>query len=78
MCQSKCFSRCPHVEGKSNIMKERLNKDELAMFTASNGWLEKFKQSGRLRKTRSNGKANDIPKMTIQSWIERLSEVTSD
>ena len=44
MCQHKCFSRCPHVKGKSNIMKERLNKDELAMFTASNGWLEKFKQ----------------------------------
>ena len=26
------------------ILKERLNKVELATFTASNGWLEKFKQ----------------------------------
>ena len=78
MCQRKCPPRCPHVEGKSNIMKERLNKDELAMFTELNGWLEKLKQRDRLCKTRINGKANDIPKVTIQSWIERLSELTSD
>ena len=55
------------------LIKERLNKDELALFTASDGWLEKFKQAYGLREVRITGEADDIPKMTIQSWIERLS-----
>ena len=40
MCQRKCVSRWPHVEGRSNVNKEKLNKGELVMFTASNGWLK--------------------------------------
>ena len=77
MCQRKCVSRWPHAEGRSNVNKKRLNKDELATFTASNGWLEMFKQTYGLRETRIIGEANDIPKMTIQSWIERLPELAS-
>ena len=55
------------------LIKERLNKDELASFTGSDGWLEKFKQTYRLREARITGEEDDIPKMTIQSWIERVS-----
>ena len=32
------------LKDEAMLIKERLNKDELATFTASNGWLEKFKQ----------------------------------
>ena len=49
------------------LIKKRLNKDELATFTASNGWLEKFKQTYGLCETIITGKRNDIRKMTIQS-----------
>ena len=59
------------------ILKERLNKVELATFTASNGWLEKFKQTHGLRETRFTGEVDDIPKMTMQSWIELPPELTS-
>ena len=59
------------------ITKERSNKDELAILTASNGWLEKLKQTHGLRETRITGEADDIPKMTIQSWIEHLPKLTS-
>ena len=74
MCQRKCVSRCPHIEAM--LIKERLNKDELATFTASNGWLEKFKQTYGLRETRITGEADDMQKMIIQSWIESLPELT--
>ena len=77
MSQRKFVSRWPHVKKEAMLIKERLNRDELATFTASNGWLEKFKQIYGLRGTRITGEADNIPEMTIQSWIERLSELTS-
>ena len=77
MCQRKCVSKCPHVEGRSNVNKERLTKYELATFTASDDWLEKFKQTYGLCETRITGEADNIPKMTIQLWLERLPELTS-
>ena len=78
----KCASANMFPDGRmlkdeAMLIKERLNKDELATLTASNGWLEKFKQTYGLRETMITGEADDIPKMTIQSWIERLSVLTS-
>ena len=55
-----------------------MNRDELAAFTASNGWLEKFKQTYGLHETRITGEADDIPRMTIQSWIDCLPELTAE
>ena len=59
------------------LIKGRLNKGELTTFTASNGWLEKFKKTYGVRDTRITGEADDITQMAIQSWIERLPELTS-
>ena len=66
------------LKEEAMLIKARLNRDELAAFTASNGWLEKFKQTYGLRETRITGEADDIPRMTIQSWIERLPELTAE
>ena len=71
------FPDGPMLKEEAMLIKERLNKDELATFTASNGWLEKFKQTYGLRETRITGEVDDILKMTFQSWIERLPELTS-
>ena len=71
------FPNVPMLKEEAMLIKERLNKDELDEFTASNGWLETFKQTYGLRETRITGEVDDIPKMTIQSWIERLPELTS-
>ena len=65
------------LKEEAMLTKKILNKDELATFTASNCWLEECKLTYGLRKTRITGKVDDIPKMTIQSWIERLTELTS-
>ena len=47
------------------------------MFTPSNGWFEKFKQTYRLRKTRITSEVDNIQKMSIQLWTEHLPELTS-
>ena len=60
------------LKEEAMLIKERLNKDDLATFIASNGWLEKFKQTYGLCETRITGEADDIPRMTIQSWVESL------
>ena len=59
------FPDGPMLKKEAMLVKERLNKDKLATFTASNGWLEKFKQTYGLRETSITGEADDIPKMTI-------------
>ena len=41
---TKTFPDGPTLKDEAMLIKERLNKDELATFTASNGWLEKFKK----------------------------------
>ena len=63
------------LQEEAMLIKERLNNDDLATFTASNGWLEKFKITYGLRETRIAGEADDVPRSTIQSWIERLPEL---
>ena len=59
------------------LITEKLNKDKLATFTASNTQLEKFKQTCALCETRITGEVNSTPKMASQSWIEKVSELTS-
>ena len=53
------FPDGPMLKEEAMLIKERLNKDELATFTASNGWLKKFKQTNRLCETRITGEADD-------------------
>ena len=65
------------LQEEAMLIKERINEDELAIFTASNGWLERFNVTYGLRETRITGEADDEPRATIQSSIERLSELTS-
>ena len=72
------FPDGPMLKEEAMLIKARLNRDELAAFTASNGWLEKFKQTYGLRETRITGEVDDIPRMIIQSWIERLPELTAE
>ena len=53
------FPDGPMLKEEAMLIKERLNKDELATFTASNGWSEKFKQTHGLRETRFTGEPDD-------------------
>ena len=59
------------------LIKERLNKDDLSSFTTLNSWLEKFKLVQEICERRIIDKVDNIPQMTIQSWIERLSKLAT-
>ena len=77
MCQRKCVSRWPMLKEEAMLIRERLNKDELGTSTASNGWFKIFKQTYGLRETRITGEVDDIPKMTIQTWLNICQNFSS-
>ena len=58
--------------------KRRLDKEEFAGFTASNGWLDSWKQTYGAREKRLRGEADEVSKTTIQAWIERLPDLCQD
>ena len=47
------------LKGEAMLIKERLNKDELATSTTSNDWLKIFKQTYGLRETRITGEVDE-------------------
>ena len=68
----KCWKKKPWK------LNKHLNNDEFLTFTASNGWLEKWKISYGTREKRVNGEAGEVSRETVNAWMERLWEVTKD
>ena len=52
-------------------IKKHLNNDEFLTFTASNGWLEKWKISYDIREKRVNGEAGEVSGETVNAWMLR-------
>ena len=57
-------------------IKKCLDKVEFKNFTASNGWLEKWKISYGVRERKVNGDAGKVDEYTVSAWMERLVELT--
>ena len=49
--------------------KESLKDTSLNSFTASNGWLEKWKAAYGIGEKRITGEADDVSIPTVKSWI---------
>ena len=47
-------------------------------FTASNGWLEKWKQTYGVTQKRLCREADEVYTTTVQAWIEQLPELCHD
>ena len=45
-------------------------------FAASNGWLESFKKQHNLHHMTIAGEDGDVKDETIESWSERVTEIT--
>ena len=56
-------------------IKKCLEKVEFKNFTASNGWLEKWKISYGVRERKVNGEAGEVTESTVSAWMERLVEL---
>ena len=68
----KCASATICVDGSllredAMEIKEKVNKEELNDFNATNGWLESWKKLC--------GEGNEVSTQTVKAWIERLPEL---
>ena len=77
-CQANIYPDGQMLKEKSFEIKKHLNNDEFLTFTASNGWLERWKISYSIREKRVNGEAGEVSRETVNAWMERLWEVTKD
>ena len=65
----------PLLQEEAMEIKRRLDKEEFTGFTASNGWLDSWKQTYGMREKPLCGEADEVSTTTIQAWIERLPEL---
>ena len=81
----ECFKKCcaANIYPDRLMLKEEameikmgLDKVEIKNFTASNGWLEKWKISCGVRERKVNSEAGEVAECTVSIWMERLVELT--
>ena len=81
--EGKCTSANVYPNGlllqeEAMEIKRRLGKEEFAGFTASNGWLDNWKQTYGKREKRLCGETDEVSTTTTQAWIERLPDLYQD
>ena len=63
----------PMIQKEAKLIAAKLGNSE---FKASNGWLESFKRRHNLKQFSVSGEAADISEETVQSWYERIKNIT--
>ncbi|XP_048576222.1 tigger transposable element-derived protein 4-like [Nematostella vectensis] len=63
----------PMLQEEALIIAEKLGVDG---FTASNGWLQCFKEHYNLQRMATAGEDGDVSSETLESWNERVREIT--
>ena len=56
------------------LIKEQQAKLDLEGFNALNGWLESFKKAHGICKYWISGEGENVPLVTVKSWLERLPD----
>ena len=77
-CAANIYPDGPMLKEEAMEIKKCLDKVEFKNFTASNGWLEKWKISYDVRERKVNGEAGEVAEYTVSAWMERLVELTRD
>ena len=77
-CEANIYPDGQMLKEEALEIKKHLNNDEFLTFTASNGWLGKWKISYGIREKRANGEAGEVSGETVNAWMERLWELTKD
>lgn len=54
------------------------DKMEIKGFSASNGWLQSFKKKHNLQRMNTAGEDGDVNEKVLESWNERISEITRE
>ena len=77
-CEANIYPDGQMLKEEALEIKKHLNNDEFLTFTASYGWLGKWKISYGIREKRANGEAGEVSGETVNAWMERLWELTKD
>ena len=75
-CAANIYPDGPMLKEEAMEIKKCLDKVEFKNFTASNGWLEKWKISYGVRERKVNSQASEMTEYTVSAWMERLVELT--
>ena len=62
------------LQGEALIISERLGENSMG-FTASNGWLSKWKKRYNISEMKVAGEEGDVSQETLSSWDERSCEL---
>ena len=73
-CAANIYPDGPMLKEEAMEIKKCLDKVEFKNFTASNGWLEKWKISYDVRERKVNCEAGEVAEYTVSAWTERLVE----
>ena len=65
----------PLLKEEAMNIKQSSNRPELDGFKASEGWLHKWKLSHGIKEKQISGESLDVSKTTIESWVERITEL---
>ena len=71
-CAANIYPDGPMLKEEAMKIKKWLDKVEFKNFTASTGWLEKWKISYGARERKVNGEAGEEAEHTVSAWMERL------
>ena len=75
-CAANIYPDGPMLQEEAMEIKKCLDRVEFKNFTASNGWLEKWKISYGVRERKVNSEAGEVTEYTVSAWMERLVELT--
>ena len=68
-----------HSSDQTNVARKSQMSEELgdSEFTASNGWLDRFKKRFNIKSKVISGEAGGVREDTVTSWQERLPNILS-
>ena len=65
------------MKEEAKPIKGRLQNCSLDVFSASDGWLDRWKTSYAIKEHRIVGKYGNVSEETVTFWMERLQELTT-
>ena len=74
-CAANIYPDGPMLKEEAMETKKCLDKVKFKNFTASIGWLEKWKISYGVRERKVNGEAVEVAEYTVSDWMEKIVEL---
>lgn len=74
-CASNFYPSGIFLKEEALEIKKRLENPDIESFSASDGWLTKWKSNYHLKDRKVCGEAGDVSGETVTSWMERIGEL---